>query len=107
MCLKIGWTIVRVPSDITKLLIWKSIQLLSDVSDTVSVNAIVNTLKFVILDIVKWHLRKLKKSILVYEWKFIVGDCVHTITTGSFGIKACKLKKNSSTTNIKFNSIYS
>jgi len=85
--------LIKVPSDIAKLLIWKSVKLPSDISDKVGVRHVVSTLKFLTPNIVKRQLIRLRKKTPVSEWKFELGDYVYTIATGSFGIKAYKSKK--------------
>jgi len=90
--LRVGWTIVKVPSDIAKLLIWKSIKLPSDISDKVGVRHVVSAVKFLTPNFVKRQLVRLRKKIPVTEWKFTLGNYVYTIATGSFGIKAYKSK---------------
>lgn len=92
MGLKIGWTIVKVPADIAKLLIWKSIKLPSDISKKVGVNHIVSALDFVTPKFMKKELKRLKQKIPSSKWTFKLHPYVYTIATGHFGIVAYKRK---------------
>jgi len=90
--IRIGWTIIKVPSDIAKLLIWKSVKLPLDISNKIGVRYVVSAGKLLTPNFVKRNLVRLRKNVPISEWKFTLGNYVYTIVTGSFGINAYKSK---------------
>lgn len=75
-------TIVKVPVDMANLLAWKAVKLRQDIAETVGVNAVINTLKFVTPKCVQRKLRQLRNKIPVHEYEFVVGRYKYTIATG-------------------------